>query len=127
MEGSAMNRVPSEEDFAHAKRKMAERDRNLDLVCSNVRRRFVDSTQFHNIYILWQRDVDFRAYVFFKRDKDIEACRASGFVSKIEDCVLEELEKAGRGNVGEKLVAFEYDSDENVDRNFHGDYLLRLR
>lgn len=127
MEGSKMSNIPSEEDFARAKRKMAERDRNLDLVCTKVKRRFMGVCPLHNLYVLWQRDVDFRVYVFFKKEKDIEACKANGVASEIEDSVYDELDNAGRGKRGEILVAFEYDSDENVRRKYDGDYLLRLR
>jgi hypothetical protein len=121
-----MSNIPSDEDFARAKRKMAERDRNLTQVSANLKRRFMSICPLHNIYVLWQRDVDFRIYVFFKTDKDIEICKGNGIVGQIEDCAYDELERAGRGKRGAITVAFEYDSDENVDRNFDGDYLYRL-
>lgn len=122
-----MNRVPSDEDFARADRLMAERDRNLDVVSTNVKKRFNNICPLHNFYILWQRDVDFRAYVFFKEDKDIEECKVKGVFNEITDFVYAELERAGRGKRGEIEVAFEIDSDENVTANFEGDYFLRLR
>lgn len=81
----------------------------------------------HNVYILWQRDVDFRAYVFFKMDHDIQECKINGITTAIEDAVYEELARYGRGKRADIVVAFEFDSDENVDRNFDGDYLYRLR
>lgn len=127
MEGNTMSSIPSDEDFARAKRKMAERDRNLDQVCANVKRRFENECPLYNVYVLWQRDVDFRAYVFFDEDKDIDVCKRNGIVDKIENCVYDELAIAGRGKRDEIVVAFEYDSDENVVRNFGGDYLLRLK
>jgi hypothetical protein len=123
----AMNKIPSDEEFARADRMMAERDRNLSQVSANVKRRFANRCPLHNVYVLWQRDVDFRIYVFFQKDKDIDLCKVNGIVGQIEDCAYEELERAGRGKRGAITVAFEYDSDENVDRNFDGDYLYRLR
>lgn len=122
-----MTNIPSDEEFARAKRLMAKESRNLDRVSENVKKRFKMQCPLHNIYILSQRDVDFRTYVFFKEDKDIEACRRSGVVQDLIDSVYEELERAGRGKRGEITVDFEFDSDENVDRNFEGDYFLRLR
>ena len=122
-----MSWVPSEEDLARAKRKMAERDRNLSQVCENVKDQFVNSCPLHNLYVLWQRDVDFRAYVFFRKDNDIECCRSNGTTIAIENAVYAELERFGRGKRGDIVVDFQYDSDENVVNRYGGDYLLRLR
>jgi len=43
------------------------------------------------------------------------------------ECVYELLARFGRGKREELLVEFEFDSRENVDRNFEGSYFLRLR
>ena len=130
MEGGSIvpnYKIPSDEDFARADKLMVERDRHLMGVCENVKRRFTRSCPLHNVYVLWQRDVDFRAYIFFKKDKDVEDCKENGTMKAIEDAVYEELERHGRGKRGEIAVAFEWDSDENVDNRYDGDYLLRLR
>lgn len=119
--------TPSEEDFARAKRKMAERDRHLVDVSRNVMARFLTICPLYKVFTIWQRDVDFRAYVFFKKDADVVVAKRDGTTIAIEDAVYEELERFGRGKRGEIVVAFEYDSDENVDRIFNGDYLSRLR
>lgn len=120
-------KIPSDEDFAKADKWMAEQDRHLTQVCENVKGRFLSVCPLHNVYLLWQRDVNFRAYVFFQRDADVVDCKANGITTAIETAVYEELERYGRGKRGEIVVAFEYDSDENVDKNYDGDYLLRLR
>lgn len=122
-----MKRVPSEEALARAKQKMAERDRHLAQISNNIKNRFMSQCPLHNVYLLWQRDVDFRAYVFFKIDADVLASKNDGMATLIEDAVYEELEKYGRGKRSEIVVAFEYDSDENVSRLYNGDYLARLR
>ncbi len=122
-----MNSIPSDEDFARADRLMEERSRNLDKISESVKQRFTLICALHNCYILSQRDVDFRAYVFFEEDKDIKACENSGICQEIEDLVYAELERVGRGKKGDITVAFEFDSDENVTANFEGDYFLRLR
>jgi hypothetical protein len=119
--------IPTDEDFARAEALDRERSRNLDDVCEAARRRFEKVCAFHDIYILPQQDVTFRAYVFFDEDKDIEVCRRSGVVHDIIDFVYAELERAGRGKRGDITVAFEFDSDENVTVNYEGDYFLRLR
>lgn len=128
MEGSSeMKKVLSEEDLARAKQKMRERDRHLTQVCENVKSRFMTVCPLHAIHLIWQRDVDFRTYVFLKTDADVEFCKSNGTTAAIEAAVYEELERYGRGKRGEIVVAFEFDSHENVEKKFKGDYLLRLR
>jgi len=119
--------IPTEADFARAKRRDAERNRHLDRVSENVKQRFVHRCPLHNLYLFLDSKADFRMYVFFKTDADISQCKANGMTTAIEDAVYEELERYGRGKRSECVIAFEYDSDENVQRNFEGDYLLRLR
>jgi hypothetical protein len=121
------NRIPSEADFARAAKLMADRDRHLDEVSADVEHRFSRIYPLHKVVVLWQRDVDFRAYVFFKMDRDVESCQKNGAMDAIKNAVYEALEKYGRGKRNEIVVAFEWDSDENVDKKYDGDYLLRLR
>ena len=65
--------------------------------------------------------------VFFEKNSDIEKCKKEGIFQQIEDFVFEKLEIFGRGNRQETTVAFEYDSNENVEANYEGDYFLRMR
>jgi hypothetical protein len=127
MESSAMTGIPSDEDFARAKRLARERASGLDSVCERVIERFGESAPLHRVYILPQRDVDYRAYIFFREDKDVETCTRTGVAKEIQDFTCAELARVARGGRDEISVAFEFDSDENVARNFEGDYLLRLR
>ena len=121
-----MTNVPSDEDFERAKRLDREDSRGLEQVSENVTRRFKDRCPLHAFCILSQRDVDFRAYVFLEKDKDIETCRKSRVLEDLTSFVFEELERAGRGSRAEINVACEFDSHENVEANFDGDYLFRL-
>jgi hypothetical protein len=118
--------IPSDEEFAKARQKRAERHRNLESVRRNVLQKLRCGLPLHDFYILSQRDVDFRAYVFFVRNDDIKTCKDNDSIADIEDCVYAELARAGRGKRGEIVVAFEYDSDENVKQSFEGNYYLRL-
>ena len=130
IEDSSMNNmknIPSDEEFDRASKKMERLSRNLDLVREKVLQHFRRRSPLHDFYILDQRDVDFRAYVFFEKDKDIELCKCNGITQEIIDCIYAELVNAGRGNKGEIKVAFEFDSHENVTANFEGNYLLRIR
>lgn len=99
----------------------------LDAVRDTVRREFAARCPIHEFFILDQRDVDFRVYVFFKTNEDLAASERSGIREQLADFVYSELERVGRGKRGTTRVAFEYDSDENVKTKFEGDYFLRLR
>jgi hypothetical protein len=45
---------------------------------------------------------------------------------EVRDAVFDELEKVGRGDRGTIKVDFEFDSHENVEENFDGNYYNRL-
>ena len=121
-----MTNIPSDEDFARANKLDDEEWRGLDAVNARVEKAFKHRCPLHYFYLMPQRQ-NFRAYVFFNQDKNIEECKSSGIAQEIIDFVYEELERAGRGKRDEIEVAFEFDSDENVTANFEGDYFLRLR
>lgn len=122
-----MTNIPSEEEFERAARLMQQRSAHLDQVRDSVKRTFIDICPLHDFYILPQRDVDFRAYVFLEKEVDIIKCERDGTIQKIEELVYSEIERVGRGRRGEISVAFEYDSHERVESEFEGDYFLRLR
>lgn len=119
--------IPSEEDFEQADKLIAEFGRNLDQVSLKVKNRFANSPSLYKVYVLWQGERDFRTYVFFKTNSDVEKSRSDGTVQAIQNCIYEELEFAGRGKKEDVTVSFEFDSDENVTRNYEADYMLRLR
>jgi hypothetical protein len=81
----------------------------------------------HEFFILDQRDVDFRAYVFFEQTRDIAAMKQGGVEREISDFVHAELERLGRGRRDEINVAFEFDSHEHVQAKFGGNHFNRLR
>lgn len=122
-----MSSIPTDADFKRAKKLMRERSRNLESVREEVLRRFRGRAPLHNVYVLAQRDVDFRAYIFFRTEHDVAKCRRSGVTERIKEAIIEELHRVGRGGKTGISVDFEVDSDENVRANFEGDYFLRLR
>ena len=127
MEGSKMSNIPSDEDFARAKRLMREESRNLDMVSENVKQHFQRICPLQDVCLFPERG-NFRACVFFRQDSDLEACMRNGVTQQIEDFVYAELDRAGRGKKGKIRIAFEFDSDERVNAEFDGDYYnCRLR
>jgi len=117
----------ADEAYARASKNAKEASRQLDVVCRSVKRRFSSVCPLHDIYLLPQIDVTFRAYVFLEKNEDVDACEKSGIVEEIKEFIYDELERLGRGNRSEITVAFEFDSDENVASNYGRDYFLRLR
>ena len=120
-------RVPSEEDIARARRRDAERWSGVSRVCESVRSQFVDETPLREILTLPQGDGAYRAYAFYARESDVAACQANGVSDQIVAFLRAELERVRGTAPGQLEVAFEFDSTENVDAKFGGDYFKRLR
>lgn len=121
------SKIPTDEEFARASNVMKEKARMLDVVREEVIRCFRNRCPLHDFFILDQRDVDFRCYIFFETNKDIEECMRNGIQDELTEFIYSELERVGRGKRDVIKVAFEFDSNENVKANFEGDYYLRLR
>jgi hypothetical protein len=129
MEGHEMSNssIPSDEDFARAKKLTRERSRNIDVVNENVFNHFKNKCPLHYFILMPQRDNEFWAVVFYQTDEDVALCEKNGTSDEIRRFVYDALEKHGRGKREVLQVSFEFDSDENVRRKFDGDYFLRLR
>ncbi len=119
--------IPTDEEFERASHLMAESMRGLDELHSEFMKRFGESSQIRQFFILDQEDVDFRVYVFFERNDDVAAARNSGLDCEMTDFVYSELERLGRESRNAIDIAFGFDSDENVQAHYEGDYFLRLR
>ncbi len=119
--------IPSDEDFARADKLDREDWENIDAVNEAVVKHFKDKCPLHYFIIIPQRDNEFWAAIFFETDKNVGECEESGIIDEIKGFVYSELERQGRGKGDHINVIFEFDSDENVKRNFEGDYFLRLR
>lgn len=66
-------------------------------------------------------------YVFYHHDDDVRKCCANGASQTIEEMFMAELKRSGRGTEFGENVRFEFDSHENVSRNYKGSYFLRLK
>ena len=120
-------KIPSDEEFARVKKLTRARWENIESI-SNVVTEYVSKLcPLHYFTLMPQGDNEFFACVFYKKDKDIAICEQSGVTDKIKDFIYKELEMHGKGKKNEIKVIFEFDSDESVERDFGGDYFLRLR
>lgn len=122
-----MTNIPSDEEFERASKQMEESSFNLDRIRVLFKQHFKNRCPLYEFYILPQRDVNFRSYVFFEKNSDIEKYMAEGIIQEMKEFLLKHLEIFGRGSRAETTVAFELDSDENVKANYKGDYFLRMR
>ena len=68
MGGYKMNDIPSDEEFERASRQMEESSLNLDKIRVLFKQHFKNRCPLHEFYILPQRDVKFRCYVFFEKN-----------------------------------------------------------
>ena len=118
--------IPSEEDFARASAAMKQRMRGLSEVKDRIKSQFEDSGVLDELFISSQSETSFTAIVFLNKDDDIAEAEQSGLTAKIKDAVYGELGKVGRGDRNAIEVAFEFDSYENVRRNY-GNYYNRIR
>ena len=121
------NSIPSEEDFKRANAADEFRHRGLSQVSEQILNRF-KSSDVYEAFMFYSPAKDiFGAYVFYRWDRQIEEAERSGLACQIKEAVYEELENVGRGNRSMIKVEFEFDSHENVERNYKGDYFDRLR
>lgn len=122
-----LSNVPSEEDFARARGAMKARDQGLSEVRARILERFRDEG-LHEAFVLYSpANQFFVPHLFYQRDNQISTGEESGLTNRIKSAVVEELERVGRGDRASIRVEFEFDSHENIEANFEGDYFLRLR
>jgi len=119
----------TDDEFEHrvriASQRAKERSKGLSKVRENVLRLFKDRYPLVEFFLLDQQDVDFRAYVFWGTDSDITRLADTPAEEELRAAIAEQLASAGRGE--NLTIAFEFDSDENVQRTCDGDYLMRLK
>jgi hypothetical protein len=118
-------RIPSPEDFMRASAAGAHRDRGLSEVSEAIKRRFA-SQGLHEVWIFWSTEDHFVAHLFYEKDLQIKKGKASGLTAKMQQAVLEELARVGRGAVGTISIEFKIDSYETV-RKTSGNYGNYLR
>jgi hypothetical protein len=121
------NNIPSKENLLRAKAAMRKDDHGLSEVREEILRQF-NNSGVHELIVLYSRKTEtFGAYVFYEVDGQIGEAVKTGLAREIEQAVFKELEKVGRGSRDIINVNFEFDSHENVVRNYDGDYYDRLR
>lgn len=121
------NNIPSEEDFARAKAAIKKNDRGLSEVRELILNQF-GSRGVHELFVLFSPTTNcFGVFVFYRLIAQIEKGKQSGLAEEIVTAVFQALEKVGRGPRSSLNVVFEFDSHENVENAYGGNYYDRLR
>ena len=119
--------IPSKEDFVRAKAAMKKNDQGLSEVRNQILNQFA-SRGVHELFVLFSPATNcFGVYVFYSLIAQIKEGDRSGLAEEIKAAVLEALEKVGRGPRMCLNVSFEFDSHENVEKAYGGNYYDRLR
>jgi hypothetical protein len=117
--------IPTNEEFAKASAAMRYQARGLNEVCERVLSRFCKT--LHEVFIFDHSELSFGVCVFYRLERQVNEAKRSGLESKIKEAIFEELENVGRGNRNTIIVKFTFDSHENVEKKFGGNYYDRLR
>ncbi|MFH1301365.1 MAG: hypothetical protein ABIK07_09915 [Planctomycetota bacterium] len=124
--GSDKNNFPTKEEFARAKAEMRYEERGLNVVCDQVLKRF-HKRGVHECYLFFGSDPDgFVARVFYLKDSMIAEGEQSGLSSEIKEAIYDELTAVGRDELTLHNLTVKFDSHENVEKNYGGNYYKRL-
>jgi hypothetical protein len=116
-------------DIGHdaALERMRSWDRCLGEITNLFIRRYLTVTPLDYIKIQGASDNEIGVGVFFKTDLDLKRSHEIGLCDEMISFIYDKLEVWGRGSRTELTVEFEFDSFENVQKNFEGSYFMRLR
>ena len=120
-----------ERAFARMDANYEKNHQGLSEVVEKIRSRFVEIHEFWlNPEHHWREpdpdDVRFFASVFFHLDQQLEEASESGLEVRIRNAIIDEMENVGRGDRNSLEISFNFDSYENVVREY-GSYWNLLR
>lgn len=119
--------IPSEEDFALARAKMAQRDKHWNEISLSARTELQQFVSLHHFAIFPRERCQYHAIAFLLANADVADATARGF-EQVARKIITEIVVSFRGEeCPECQVSIEFDSWENVTRNFGGSYFDRLR
>lgn len=121
------SKIPTKEEFARASAALENGSRGLSQIRESILCNYARKYNLQEFFILDSTETSFRAYVFFKKERDVRNAKSKGLTDVIKSLVYKELEDANRGVRGQIDLYFEFDSHENIEKNFDGDYFDRLR
>lgn len=119
--------IPNDDDFARASSALKKRSSGLSEVREKILTRFQRSGEIFEFFIIDNSETSFTAYIFYRWERQIKEAGESGLAEQIGNTVIDELGKVGKGSQNGISINFEFDSHENVEQNYDGDYYSRLR
>ena len=120
------NDIPSNGDYAKADAAHKKRHRGLKKVAQKILDRFQSRGEIRGFFLFYCSENSFLATVIYNFDQQIKESEESGLDARIRKAVFEEMENVGRGDRSSIEIEFEFDSHENVKKNY-GNYYNRFR
>lgn len=117
--------------WARAMKALADDNRHIEEIALQFKAKFYSSPRLDQFFLGGVTNdegrLQFGASIFFKTEADIADSEADGTSQAMRDFIYEKLEEFGRGKRHELNVQFEFDSFDNVQKDFEGSYFLRMR
>ena len=85
-----------------------------------------NNCKIYNIECVAQFGMSVDIYIFYKTDKELNIYKESNIIDLTKDAVMNILTEIGYVEEFNDKVRFSFDSDENVQRKYLGNYGLRL-
>ncbi len=119
--------IPTDEDFARAKRRMAAVDANWDEMAAVALQELRKVTDLHHFALFPRNICSFAGVLFFNTEQSLAEAKAGGLDVIARSCIQSAVDKFRAGECAEYDIHVEMDSYENVKRNYGGSYFNRLR
>ena len=85
-----------------------------------------NNSKIYNIECVPQFGMSVDIYIFYKTDKELNIYKESNIIDLTKEAVMNILTEIGYVEEFNDKVRFSFDSDENVQRKYLGNYGLRL-
>ena len=85
-----------------------------------------NNCKIYNIECVAQFGMSVYIYIFYKTDKELNIYKESNIIDLTKEAVMNILTEIGYVEEFNDKVRFSFDSDENVQRKYLGNYGLRL-
>ena len=85
-----------------------------------------NNCKIYNIECVAQFGMSVDIYIFYKTDNELNIYKESNIIDLTKDAVMNILTEIGYVEEFNDKVRFSFDSDENVQRKYLGNYGLRL-
>jgi hypothetical protein len=119
------NNIPTATEFEQASKLMERRHRNWSEIEAASRTELDKHFELHE-FAIFPNDCEFAAILFFETNALAQRAINDGAEDLARDILLNVI-KPFRADCANIEVLLEFDSHENVDANYQGNYFLRLR